>query len=61
MKLHTTGNYEYDTADNNRMASPQTVEAAASHPMAEGEIQTRNKSDDHFMVQGKIKLKHAII
>lgn len=45
MKLHTTGNYEYDTADNNKMALPQTVEAVTSHPMAEGELKTRNKSD----------------
>lgn len=37
MKLHTTGNYEYDTVDNNRMTSLQTVEAATSHPMAEGD------------------------
>lgn len=46
MKLHTTGNYEYDTVDNHRRASQQTVEAATSHPMAEGEVQTSNSSDN---------------
>lgn len=49
MKLHTTGNYEYDTVDNNRVASAQTVEAATSHPVAEGELQPNNTSDNQYV------------
>lgn len=43
MKLHTTGNYEYDTVDNNKVASAQTVETTTSRPTTEGELQTSNK------------------